>query len=76
MNGTWFEPTEEQHEIGDGTQVEEEATDRNQYGDRRCEGVTAKGVEYGGPRFVGWARLELLRPEIATLGQREADRRG
>ena len=76
MNGTWFEPTEEQHEIGDGTQVEEEATDRNQYGGRRCEGVTAEGVEHGGPRFVGWARLKLLRPEKANLGQREADRRG
>ena len=76
MNGTWFEPTEEQHEIGDGTQVEEEATERNQYGGRRCEGDRAEGVQHGGPRFVGWARLKLLRPEKASLGQGEADLRG
>ena len=76
VNGTSFEPTEEQHEIGDGKQVEEEATDHNQYGGRRCEGDKAKGVQHGGPRFVGWACLKLLRPEKASLGQQEANQRG
>ena len=75
MNGTSFEPTAEQHEIGDGKQVEEEATECNQYGGQRIEGDSSKGVQHGGLHFVGWARLNLFWPAKASLGQPEPYRR-
>ena len=75
MNGISFEPTEEQHEIGDGKQVEEEATEHNQYGGQWIEGDSSEGVQHGGVHFVGWTCLNLFRPEKANLGQREPDRR-